>query len=93
MLVLLFATIIEGALVWYGYLAWFRPRQYMEWTIRARSRASEIFPFVMRLWTVRQITKNGQIDLWWARLVILMVFVFCTIGWLTALAEVLRGLQ
>ncbi len=91
MLVLLVVTVLEVGLSWGGYLAWFRPSQYMEWVNRSRSRTSEIFPFVMRLWTVRLLSEHPKVDLWWARVVVLMMLVVSTLVWLTALAEVLYG--
>ena len=82
---ILFLSIIEVLAIRYAYIAWFRPKDYFDMVNRSRKRAGAIFPFILRIWTVRAIAQRPNLDIWWTRLISLFVVLIGAVVLLTTM--------
>jgi hypothetical protein len=84
-------TILEVWLLRNTYIAWFRPQEYFKMVNKQRQRAGNIFPFILKIWTVRLITDHSKADLWGARLVSLFIVLVSTLVLTTLIFSIAIG--
>lgn len=64
----MFLLVIYISILRNAYFAWFRPASYFKVVEKDREFIAKYIPFILNLWTVKPITSNRKIDLFWARL-------------------------